>query len=101
MNIRVNDTVVIRTGNEAGKKGKVLKTDAERDKVIVEGANYIWKHVRRTQETPAGGRVQREAPIHVSNVMLFCTTCNKGVRIRRAGEKPDKARVCTKCGGQI
>ncbi len=101
MKIRKNDTVVVISGDDKGKKARVLALAPDGRRLIVEGVNYIWKHVRRTQKTPAGGRVQKEAPIEPSKLMLFCPTCNKGVKVRRTGEAPSKTRVCRKCGGQV
>ncbi len=101
MNIKKNDMVVVMTGDDRGKKGKVLKVLHGRERIVVEGVNYIFKHVRRTQKTPAGGRVQKEAPVSASNVMIFCTTCNKGVKVRKTGGTPQRTRVCRKCGGQV
>ena len=98
MHVRKNDVVVVNSGDDRGKRGKVLRAFPSRDRVIGEGVNYIWKHVRRPQKPPAGGRVQKEAPIHVSNLSLFCPRCNRGVRVgRRAGEKGKKIRFCRIC----
>ncbi len=98
MHVKVNDTVVVNAGEDRGKKGKVLKAFPARKRAIVEGVNYIWEHVRRTQKTPAGGRVQKEAPVHVSNLLLFCPRCNRGVRVEhRIDKSGKKIRVCKKC----
>jgi large subunit ribosomal protein L24 len=101
MKFKVNDTVVVTAGNDKGKKAKVLRVFPVEERLIVEGVNFIWKHVRRTQQTPAGGRVQKEAPIRANNVLLFCPSCNKGVRTKKVGEKPDRVRACRKCQGQL
>jgi large subunit ribosomal protein L24 len=101
MKIKPNDTVVVIAGNDRGKKGKVLRVFRKEEKIIVEGVNYIWKHVRRTQQTPAGGRVQKEAPIRASNVLLHCPSCNKAVRMKFVGERPERTRACRRCGAQI
>lgn len=101
MHVKKNDTVVVISGNDKGKKGKILQVLPEKQAVIIEGVNYIWKHVRRTQQTPAGGRVQKEAPIRASNVMVFCPACNRGVRTKKVGEKPNRVRACVRCSGQL
>ena len=94
MFVKKNDIVVVVAGDDQGKKGKVLKAFPSEGRIIVEGVNYIWKHVRRTQKTPAGGRVQKEAPFNASNVELFCPRCNKGVRAQsRRDDKGKKLRV--------
>jgi large subunit ribosomal protein L24 len=108
MNIRRNDqVVVIRGASRAVKKGKdtprhrVLKTLPGNDKVIVEGVNYIWKHVRRSDKNPTGGRIQKEAPIHASNVMLWCEKCLMPVKHRMALVERKRMRLCRKCGEPI
>ncbi|MGA9117495.1 MAG: 50S ribosomal protein L24 [Bacteroidota bacterium] len=70
MKIRKNDTVMVISGNARGKTGKVLKVYPEKHRVIVEGVNIIKRHTRPRQKNPQGGIIQKEAPIHVSNVML-------------------------------
>jgi large subunit ribosomal protein L24 len=81
MKIRKNDTVMVIAGNSRGKSGKVLKVYTERKRVIVEGVNIIKRHTRPSQKNPQGGIVQREAPIHVSNVMLLDPKTNEITRV--------------------
>jgi large subunit ribosomal protein L24 len=81
MKIRKNDTVIVIAGNARGKTGKVLKVYPERERVIVEGVNIIKRHTRPNQRNPQGGIVQREAPIHVSNVLLLDPKSNKPTRV--------------------
>jgi large subunit ribosomal protein L24 len=81
MRIRKNDTVMVIAGNARGKSGKVLKVYPERERVIVEGVNIIKRHTRPNQRNPQGGIVQREAPIHVSNVMLLDPKTNEVTRV--------------------
>ena len=107
MHVRKNDIVQVITGDERGKTGKVLYVTPKKRRVIVEGVNYVQKHVRKSEKTPQGGRVQKEAPISWSNVLVLCQNKNcekygKGVRIKhKILENGDKARVCYKCGSQI
>ena len=107
MHVVANDIVQIMAGDEAGKTGKVLMVFVKKNRVLVEGVNYINKHVRPSQKNPQGGRVQKEAPVATSNVLVVCTNknCakfNKGVRTRIKQEKgKSKARVCYKCGHVI
>lgn len=96
-----NDTVEIVAGNDRGKRGRVLQVLPDRDKVLVEGVRYIWRHVRPSQQNPQGGRIQKEAPINASSVMLVCGECDKGVRVGFTGKGPAKTRVCKKCGQAI
>jgi len=124
MRIRKNDQVVLTKaitgakqvdGRALGKEEKnsvarVLKVIPDSDRIIVEGVNYIYRHVRRSQKHPQGGRVAREAPVHVSNVMLYCAKCNGPTRARmRVTEKTDARgkrrrevlRICKRCGEAI
>ena len=81
MNIRKNDMVMVIAGNARGKTGKVLKVYPERNRVIVEGVNIIKRHTRPGQKNPQGGIVQKEAPIHASNVMLVDPKTNETTRV--------------------
>lgn len=107
MHIRKNDIVQVIAGDDNGKTGKVLNVITKEKRVIIEGVNYIQKHVKRTEKNPQGGRVQREAPIAVSNVLVIChnKNCEKngeGVRTKRKLlENGDRVRVCYKCGSEI
>jgi large subunit ribosomal protein L24 len=107
MYIRKEDQVLIISGNHRGKKGKVLKVFPERDRIIVEGVNFIKRHTRPTQRNPQGGILEKEGPIHVSNVMLICPKCNTPTRANyqfRSSEgkaSRGKARICKHCGEMI
>jgi large subunit ribosomal protein L24 len=81
MKIRKHDTVMVIAGNSRGKSGKVLKVYPEKLRIIVEGVNIIKRHTRPSQKNPQGGIVQREAPIHVSNVMLLDPKSNEVTRV--------------------
>ena len=81
MKIHKNDMVVVIAGNARGKTGKVLKVYPEQERIIVEGVNIIKRHSRPNQRNPQGGIVQREAPIHVSNVQLIDPKSGKGTRV--------------------
>jgi large subunit ribosomal protein L24 len=81
MKIHKNDTVMVIAGNSRGKTGKVLKVYPEQERVIVEGVNIIKRHTRPNQRNPQGGIVQREAAIHVSNVMLLDPKSNQITRV--------------------
>lgn len=81
MKIRKNDMVTVIAGNARGKTGKVLKVYPERERIIVEGVNIMKRHTRPSQKNPQGGIVQREAPIHVSNVMLLDPKQNQPTRV--------------------
>ncbi|HWQ75866.1 MAG TPA: 50S ribosomal protein L24 [Syntrophomonas sp.] len=99
MNIKKGDTVLVITGKDAGRKGKVLKVIPKEEKVVVEGINKAKKHQRPSRAIPQGGILQIEAPLNVSNVMLVCTKCNKPTRISKGFlENGTKTRVCKNCG---
>ena len=97
--IRKNDLVQVIAGKEKGKTGKVLKILYKKNRVVVEKVNFIKKHSRPTGRTRQGGIIEKEAPIHVSNVLIVCPKCNRGVRTgNRFLEGGKKALVCRKCG---
>jgi len=99
MNIRKGDTVLVITGKDAGRKGKVLKVIPKDNRVVVEGINKAKKHQRPSRAIPQGGILQIEAPLNVSNVMLLCTKCNKPTRMaKRFLENGTKVRICKNCG---
>jgi large subunit ribosomal protein L24 len=89
MKIRKNDMVMVIAGNARGKTGKVLKVYPERHRIIVEGVNIIKRHSRPSQRNPQGGVVQREAAIHVSNVMLLDPKTNEPTRVGSKVVKDD------------
>jgi large subunit ribosomal protein L24 len=97
--IKVKDTVEIIAGREKGKKGKVLKVFPESGRVVVEKVNFIKRHTRPSQQSRQGGIVEKEGPIHISNVKVFCKKCNRSVRVRRlVGADNVKNRACARCG---
>ena len=99
MNIKKGDTVLVITGKDAGRKGKVLKVIPKDHRVVVEGINKAKKHQRPSRAIPQGGILQIEAPLNVSNVMLLCTKCNKPTRMaKRFLENGTKVRFCKNCG---
>ena len=89
-------------GKDRGKKGKVLSVFPAENRAIVEGLNLIKKHTRKTRDDQQGGIVQREAPINLSKVMLFCAKCNKPARVGFSFLKDGaKVRVCKRCSEVI
>ncbi len=93
LRIRAGDTVVLRSGAEKGKTGKVLRVDPDRSRVFVEGINLQYRHVRRSQQNPKGGRIRREGPIHISKVQLWSDSQKKGQRFRVEVQGSKKVRV--------
>ena len=96
--IKCGDKVVVTSGaDKSGEPHEVLKVNAEGNKVVVQGVNMRWKHLRRSQANPKGGRVRKEFPIQISNVQLYSEKAKKGVRVRFEIKDGKKVRVGT-CG---
>ena len=95
--IKKNDTVIVISGESAGKTGKVKRIDTRKDVVFVEGLNMVKKAVRRSQDSPEGGFVSKEAPLHLSKVMPYDAEAKKGVRIKRVrnGDKTERISKAT------
>ena len=98
MQVKKGDTVKVIAGNDKGKEGVVKQALPEKQRVVVEGVNFIKKAMRPTQQNPQGGISTFEAPIHVSNVMLVCPECIAATRVTFKVEDGKKVRVCKKCG---
>jgi len=100
--VRKGDVVAVIAGNDRGKQGEVIRVDLERGLVLVKGVNVRWKHLRKSQQSPQGGRVQRETPIHLSNVLLFDEKAadgkGAGVRVRHEIRDGRKVRVSAASG---
>ncbi len=102
MKVVKNDTVMVISGNYRGKKGKVLKVFPKTNRVIVEGVNMMKKHTKPSQKNQQGGIVHKEAPIHVSNVMVMCPKCNRMSRLgHKVLEDKKKVRICRNCGEML
>lgn len=99
--VKRGDTVIVTTGKDRNKTGKLLKVDAGKSGVIVEGLNIVKRHNRARGNQP-GGIVEKEALIHLSNVMLYCSKCQKPVRSKISVlEDGKKVRICKKCGASF
>ncbi|MDY6844959.1 MAG: 50S ribosomal protein L24 [Thermodesulfobacteriota bacterium] len=96
--IRKDDKVMVTVGKERGKSGKILKVITKKDRVIIEKINMIKRHAKPTMHTGQGGIIEKEGPIHISNVMLICDKCNKPTRTgRRILEDGKRVRFCKRC----
>ena len=101
MNVKKGDTVVVLSGKDKGKQGKVLGTVPSEDKVVVEGVNMATCHVKPRRQGETGGIVQREAALYASKVQVVCPKCKKGTRVAHRIENGKKARVCKHCGAEL
>ena len=96
--VKRGDTVVCTTGVSAGKTGKVLAVMGAKNRVLVEGLNLVKKTLRKSQENPKGGIVDKERAVAASNVLLFCPSCKRGVRTALVKDGEKKSRNCKGCG---
>lgn len=101
LNVKKGDNIIVIAGKDKGKMGKVLSAIPSADKVVVEGVAIVKRHTKPTQKLPQGGIIEKEAAIHVSNVMPYCSTCKKGVRVAKNVENGKRVRVCRKCGKEL
>jgi len=102
MPIRRDDTVEVITGDDKGRRARVLRVDRDKGRAVVEGVNRVFKHLKRSRKNPQGGRLEIEAPIALSNLQVICTQCDKGVRTGvRTEADGKKHRVCRKCGADL
>jgi len=98
MKIRKGDTVLVKIGKDQGKRGRVENVHPKDGRLVVEGVNMITRHVKPSAGVRQGGRIQQEAPIHISNVLLICNSCNEPTRIGyHRLEDGSKVRLCRKC----
>ena len=102
MKIKSNDKVKIIAGKDKGKKGKVIKVISEKNRVVVEGANFIKKHIKARKQGEKGQKITVPVPINISNVSLICPKCNKQTRVGYLVlENGEKHRICKKCKENI
>ena len=101
MKIKANDKVIVISGKDKGKTGKVVTADPKGLKVIVEGVNVATKHQKPKKQGQDGGIIKVETPLYVSKVALYCGKCGKGVRVGYKFVDGKKVRICRKCGTEI
>ena len=101
MSIRKDDTVVVLSGKDKGKQGKVLAAMPADRKVIVEGINVVSRHTKPRKQGEEGGILKKEAAIYACKVQKVCPKCNKPTRIGHKVEGDKKVRICKKCGAEI
>ena len=101
LNVKKGDTVIVLSGKDKGKKGKVLEAMPAAGKVVIEGINVATCHVKPKKQGDQGGIVSREIPMYASKVMLVCPKCGKPTRIAHKITDGKKARICKKCGAEL
>lgn len=101
MNIRKDDTVIVITGTDKGKKGKVLVADPKGGKVIVEGVSVASRHQKARRQDEEGGIIKKETPIYACKVMIVCPKCGKATKVGHKIEDGKKTRICKKCGAEL
>ena len=99
--LRKGDTVTVVSGDDRGKRGRILRVFPDDNRVIVEGVNLVYKHMRRSQQNPQGGRIRREAAIHASNVMPIDPETNKPTRVRMRQDGDRRVRVTAHTGAML
>jgi len=102
VHVRRDDTVIVISGDDKGKKGKVVEVSPKEGKVIVSGVNVVSKHAKPRKQGDAGGILKVDGPFYADKVMPYCSKCDKGVRIKhKIDDDGKKIRVCAKCGAEL
>ena len=101
MNIRKDDKVVVISGKDKGKEGKVLIADPKAGKLVVQGVNVATKHQKPRKQGEEGGIIKVETPIYACKVMVVCPKCGKPTRVAHKLDAGKKVRVCKKCGAEL
>ena len=101
MNVKKGDTVIVLSGKDKGKQGKVLGTVPSQDKVVVENVNMATCHIKARKQGEESGIVKREAAIYACKVQVVCPKCNKATRVAYKVEDGKKSRVCKHCGAEL
>ena len=101
VHVKKDDTVVVISGDDKGKKGKVLTVSPKERKVIVDGVNIVTKHAKPRRQGEAGGIMKVEGAIYADKVQLYCAKCDKATRAAHKTVDGKKVRVCVKCGAEL
>src|ERR1700744_1210752 len=99
--IKKDDIVYVRSGDDKGKTGKVLRITSDKQKVVVEGINVVWKHLKPSQQSQRGGRIRKEAPIHISKVQPVDPKTGKGTRVKYTTKDGEKHRTAVKTDSDL
>jgi len=102
LRLKKGDNVVVITGKDCGKQGKIIDVDTKKGRVYVDKVNLVSRHTKPTPSAPQGGIVKKEASLDASNVMPYCSKCGQGVRIKKVTKDDGtRIRVCAKCGAKF
>jgi large subunit ribosomal protein L24 len=102
IHVRRDDDVIVISGDDKGKRGKVLEVSPKEGKVIVQGVNVVSRHVKPRKQGDSGGILKVEGALYASKVMHYCSKCSKGVRVKAGTDsKGNKIRVCANCGAEL
>ena len=101
LHVKKGDTVVVLSGKDKGKQGKIIESMPKKSKVVVEGVNKVKRHTKPSLKAPQGGIITKEAPLNVCKVMLVCPACNKPTRVGHKQVNGKNVRACKKCGEVI
>jgi len=99
--IRRDDEVIVVSGDDKGKRGKVIEVAPKEGKLLVSGINIVSKHVKPRRQGEPGGIIKTEGPIYACKVMPYCSRCGKGVRVKREISDKKRVNICAKCGEEL
>ncbi len=100
--LKKNDNVMVLAGKEKGRSGKIIRIDTKKNRVYIEKINMIKRHIKPRSAQEPGGIIDKEAPVNISNVGLYCPKCKRAVRFSvRISDKGKKIRLCKKCGTEV
>lgn len=97
MKFKTGDQIIVGSGKDRGKTGKIIKIDKSKNKAIVDGINIYKAHIKPSNKYPQGGVIDKNMPIALSNLNFLCSSCNKSTRVKYSGCKKEKTRICVKC----
>ena len=102
MRLKKDDVVQVLTGKEKGKTGKILRIDQKNNRVYIDKVNMIKRHIKPRSAQEPGGIIDKEGPVHISNIGLYCNKCKTAVRFStKTGKDNKKVRICKKCGSEV
>ena len=102
VHVKTNDEVIVVSGDDKGKRGKVIAVSPKEGKVIVDGVNIVSKHVKPRRQGQPGGIIKAPAAMYACKVLPYCSKCGKGVRVKRKkSEEQKNVRICAKCGEEL